>query len=150
MHQLVSYTIGLKISSHFFVQTAKTTTNHDWLAHIFPTFITTVCNCCQLSLSHCIRVFLILLCVCFHNTQLKTTFIMNYKIATFKKNTVIGQTEFIITPQCTQPTSRACIIYQHLHAIYVNSDFVPCEIWQNFCTTHLVQINLNQHQDAKR
>ena len=51
--------------------------------------------------------------------------------ATFK-NTVIGQTELIITPQCTQPTSHACITYQHMHATYVNSDFVPCEIWQNF------------------
>ena len=59
------------------------------------------------------------------------------------KKTVIGQTEFIIFPQCTQPTSHACIIYQYLHATCVNSDFVPCEIWQNFtakylaaCSTH--------------
>ena len=118
MHQLVSYTIGLKISRHFFVKTAKTTTNHDWLAHIFPPFITTVCNCCQLSLVHCIRVFQILLCVCFHNTQLKTTFIMNYKIATVKKK------------HCD------CSNWVHhnstMHAAYINSDFVPCEIWQNF------------------
>ena len=38
-----------------------------------------------------------------------------YKIATFKKTTVIGQTKFIITPQCTQPTSHVCTIYQHMH-----------------------------------
>ena len=55
-----------------------------------------------------------------------------------------------------QPTSYACIIYQHMHAIYVNNDFVPCEVWQNFmakclatcstnsCTRHSVQINLNR------
>ena len=35
-----------------------------------------------------------------------------YKTATVKKNTVIGQTEFILTPQCTQPTSHACIIFK--------------------------------------
>ena len=65
----------------------------------------------------------------FSMTWYKYTYV--YKLATFKR-TLIGQTEFIITPQCTQPTSHACIIYQHMHATYVNSDLVPCEIWQNF------------------
>ena len=39
-----------------------------------------------------------------------------YKIATLKKSTVIGQTEFITFPPCMQPTSYACIAYQHKHA----------------------------------
>ena len=42
-------------------------------------------------------------------------YIFFYKIVTFKKSNVIGQTEFIITPQCTQPMSHACITYQHLY-----------------------------------
>ena len=60
----------------------------------------------------------------------------HYKIATFKKThykiATFKKTLWLIKPQWTQSTSHVCITYQHMHATCVNSDFVPCEIWQNF------------------
>ena len=44
---------------------------------------------------------------------------------------MIGQTNLIITPQCPQPTSHECNIYQHMHATYISNDFVCNKIREN-------------------
>ena len=70
-----------------------------------------------------------------------TNIIWYYKIATFKKAPwLVKRSSLYVTPPCTQPMLHTCIIYQHMHATYVSSDFVRNQL---LISSNMFRIALN-------